>query len=453
MEVPMSETRTFGVFVELETEARAAASLDGLFFHMVNGTRRLVTCRQALVVRLASGRRPVVEAASNVAAVDRRSPFLQWFEVGVRHLVTQVDLGEVRTLDVRDFPASSTAEWSDWCPPLALWLPLKNSDGQLLGGLWLARDEPWQEPERVLLARLGDCFGHAWESLILRSRGKHRTGRMSRYRTFLRRAAGLALIALTAAGLMAPVHQSALAPAEVVAEKPSVNAAPMDGVIRAVLVRPSQSVTKGEPLFAFDDTKLMAEAKLARANLELARAELNKARQAAFLDRRAKADVAVRTEQLRLREAELAFAETLLERVIVRAEIDGIAVFSSEQDWIGRPVRTGERVMMVAAPESAILRIDLAANDVIALPDGAPVTLFLGIDPLSPIAARVVRHSYEAQPTVDGTMAFRLDARFEGNVRPRIGLRGIAKVHGREVPLFMFLFRRPMAAIRQFLGI
>jgi hypothetical protein len=87
------------------------------------------------------------------------------------------------------------------------------------------------------------------------------------------------------------------------------------------------------------------------------------------------------------------------------------------------------------------------------LPEGALVSLFLGTAPLSPVPARLVRSSYEARPLPNGTLAFRLDAEFTGPERPRIGLRGTAKVQGRTVPLFLFLFRRPLSALRQFLGV
>ena len=109
--------------------------------------------------------------------------------------------------------------------------------------------------------------------------------------------------------------------------------------------------------------------------------------------------------------------------------------------------------MTVAAPGDAALRVHLAADDAIDLPADAAVTLFLGVDPLTPVPARLVRFSYAATAQADGTPAYALDARFTREPRPRIGLRGTAKVHGRPVPLFLFLFRRPLAAARQFLGI
>jgi len=53
-------------------------------------------------------------------------------------------------------------------------------------------------------------------------------------------------------------------------------------------------------------------------------------------------------------------------------------------------------------------------------------------------------------------MAYRLRARFvddDGATPPRVGLKGTAKLYGETVPLAVYLFRRPLAAIRQHLGV
>ena len=282
------------------------------------------------------GKRPAVRAASNLATIDHRAPFVQWFERVLRHLGGNDGLAESRPIEATDLPEGEIASWREWCPPRTLWLPLKGGDGRLAGGLWLARDTPWTDAERLLLSRLGDCYAHAWRGLCSGGRvgGRHRV-------PWLRRAVWAILAVLVAASMTVPVRQSVLAPAEVVAETPRVAAAPLDGSIREVLVRPNQPVQKGDRLFILDDMALKAEAALARANLDVARAELARARQGAFQNAQAKADVEVRTERLRLRQAELAHAEERLGRVVVRAEADGRRHFfpASRTGSVGRSER------------------------------------------------------------------------------------------------------------------
>jgi multidrug resistance efflux pump len=150
--------------------------------------------------------------------------------------------------------------------------------------------------------------------------------------------------------------------------------------------------------------------------------------------------------------AERDYARELLARTEVRAERDGIAVFAAAQRGIGRPVQTGERLMEIADPNQAELRIDLAVADALDFQPGAEVGLFLDSDPLHRHDARLQRLAYEAQALSSGQIAYRLDAEF-AEVPPRIGLRGTAKLYGERVPLALFLLRRPLAALRQTLGL
>src|SRR5690606_22533908 len=136
----------------------------------------------------------------------------------------------------------------------------------------------------------------------------------------------------------------------------------------------------------------------------------------------------------------------------VRAERAGIAVFADAERLTGKPVQTGERLMQIADPTQAELRIELSVGDAIALQPGAEIALFLDSDPLNRRDARLQRSAYEAQTTAAGQLAYRLDAGFVA-APPRIGLRGTAKLFGDRAPLAYYLMRRPLAAARQSLGL
>ena len=52
-------------------------------------------------------------------------------------------------------------------------------------------------------------------------------------------------------------------------------------------------------------------------------------------------------------------------------------------------------------------------------------------------------------------MAYRVTAELarDDSAKPRIGSRGTAKLYGPNVPLAFYLFRRPFAVARQWLGL
>jgi hypothetical protein len=174
----------------------------------------------------------------------------------------------------------------------------------------------------------------------------------------------------------------------------------------------------------------------------------------AFLDARSKGEVAVLEARAAQRKAELEFTEEQLARIAVRADRAGIAVFRDPTDWIGRPVGTGERVLIVADPTRVEVRMNLSVDDLVRFEEAARVQLFLNTDPLNPLEAVLTEASYEAVPTGEGVLAYRLTAQLSGDgPPPRIGLKGTAKIYGESVRLIWFLLRKPVSAARRALGI
>ncbi len=436
-QAPGLAERVFAQFLALERQARAAKDLDRLAYTLVNDGQTLFGFRHAAL--LIAGK---VRALTGISLVEPHAPFVAFVERAAGQLLAQErsSLGQVVTPDSLDEQAR--ADWRELSAAAVYWLPLLDRQGQLFGGLWIAREQLWSEAEQALLGQLGDCYAHAWLALQPRKPWRLRWPR--------RRIVAVAAVALLL--LLLPVRQSVLAPAEVVPLDGQVVAAPLDGVIAEFLVEPNQPVRKGETLLRFDATGIRAQVDVAERSLSVAEAELKANTQRAFADAEANARIDLFAARVEQKRAELHYARELLARSEVKAERDGIAVFADAQRWLGRPVQTGERLMEIAEPSQAELRIELAVADALDFAADAPVALFLDSDPLHRHGARLRRLAYEAQPNASGQLAYRLDARFD-QAPPRIGLRGTAKVYAASVPLGLYLLRRPLAALRQTLGL
>lgn len=448
MNQPDKNILFLSTLLQLEASARQVETVEGLHFSMVNELRRAIDYRFAAVM---SGDgvscKGHIAAASGVAVLDRDAPMVRWLDRVAARLARQPEAGSVHSVDPLRLTENERAEWAEWCPPEVVWCPLITAGGRQLGALWLARDKPWDKSELLVVERLAGCYAHAWLAL---------TGGKGPQPAFTHRLRwpALAVLALATLGMAIPVSQSALAPVEIVATEPMVVAAPIDGVIARFLVTPNQPVTAGQPLFAFDDTTLRNQATVTERTLGIAQAELHQAVQGAFGDRKQAGQMALLEAQVQLRTAELDFARSLLERVVVKAGRAGTAVFSDANDWIGRPVVVGQRILQIADSERVEARIALPVRDAIALEPGAPIDLFLDNDPLGRLSAKLVTASFEADMTPAGVLAYRLTATLEpGHAPPRIGLQGTANVHGRSVPVLLYLFRRPLTALRQWLGV
>jgi hypothetical protein len=431
------------VLLQLEKRVRAA-NADELAFIMVNETLSVVSYRQALLWRGTPSKRIV--AASGVSLPDANAPYIVWAARLCAHLEGDASK-ELREIKFSDVPPEIAAEWNEWAAANMVWVPLPPH----LGALVLARDEPLSETDRNLLILLADAYAHAWRGLLskrsLREKVIVPTGRRRR----LMIAGGIVL--LLALSLF-PVRQSVLAPAEIIPREPVVARAPLEGVVDQVLVTPNQQVAEGQTLFALDPRRLRNQLAVSLRAQEAAEAELRQARQLSVVDQKARATLPTLQGKLDQQAAEVVYLREQLERIDVKASQAGLAIFDDPNDWLGRPVAVGERVMLIADPQKVEVEVRLPAADAIDLENEAPVRLFLNIDPERARDATLTFASYQAQKGPDGILAYRVKARFdEGEPLPRIGLKGTAKLYAAHVPLIYAILRRPIAALRQWIGL
>ncbi|MDX1375568.1 MAG: biotin/lipoyl-binding protein [Burkholderiales bacterium] len=434
--------------LHLEGRARAARDLAELDFVIANETWQLASYRQAAVFRRDALGRPSLAAVSGLAVLEGDSPFTLWMTRLAAHAWQAFP--EARAFTLRDVPAEFAEGWMEWLPAQVLFVPLAGPDGERIGAALYGRDEPWGTAVIGQFARLHEAYGYSLWALT-------RAGSLGgRLKARLRRSSWLLKLALVAAllALLIPVRMSVLAPAEVIALKAQVVAAPMDGVVEAFQVQPNQEVAQDQALFTLDSTTLASRREVALKALEVARADALLAAQKAFESDESRAELAVREGRVREREAELAYIDAQLARVQVRAPAAGIAVYGDPNDWIGKPVQTGERIVLLADPADAGVLVWLPVADAINLEAGAEIRLFLHVAPLQPLAAALTQTSYQATPSPDGIAAYRIRGRFAGDAGiARIGLKGTAKVYGERKPLAYLVFRRPLATLREWTGL
>ncbi|MCA0422560.1 MAG: HlyD family efflux transporter periplasmic adaptor subunit, partial [Proteobacteria bacterium] len=452
-------------FIDLENAFRRARTKEDLRLAMVNGARQLAPYAAALLLECAAsplkkamrGEKPAwrAVAASDVAAVDTASPLARQVEQVVSTLAgldrealstcQQVDLakeaGEPMLADLLRYCAAM---------PHMLWLPLRTPDGEMLGGFVAFQERPWNQTEITLLQGLASPYSHAWAAL--NNAGYDMRKRLDRWLGTARKIHVLPIILALAA--LAPVRFSALATAEIVGGQPMMIAAPLDGVVQDVLVSPGETVAAGQTLVSFVDTKLRNEVEVARKAHAVAWAKYQRAMHTVVANHRENQEVAIAKADADVAEAQLALTEDMLNRVKVVAPEAGVAIFTARADWMGRPVVTGERIMEIVDPAVVEVRIELPVADGIAFESGTTVKVFLDGQPLSAREATLSTMSYRPVANAENQMVYRLLATFaEGQTPPRLGARGTARIDGPFVPLGFYIFRRPLAALRQKLGL
>ncbi len=453
--------------IYLTRRARHAASIEALAFIAVNETHLLTAYRQAALWIETSG----LVALSGVTAVETNAPYCQWLQRVVTEIcrTASADFGTVR-FSAAELTPELGSEWGEWLPSHALYLPLT---GGFAGGLLLAREAQWTDEEIGLLTEWIDAWTASWalrhkptawqalrawltELRSLRPNEVFREwitlARAGAWRELWQRK-GLRWSLLSVAICLLPVRLTVLAPGELVPANPAVVRAPMEGIIDRVLVQPNQTVKAGTPLFDFDQTALGGRIAVAEQGQATVEAEYRQAAQQALFDSKSKAQLSLVQGRLAEKKAEAEYLRELQNRAGVVAPQDGIVMFGDVSEWVGRPVTTGERVMVVAAETDSEVEAWLSPGDMIDLPTDAAVKLYLNTSPFSPVSAtlRYVAHSAQQRP--DGTFAYRLRARIdEGESKPRVGLKGSAKVAGHRVPLIYWILRKPLATLRVMAG-
>ena len=436
--------------ISLERAARKATSIEHLAFVAVNETHRLIDYYQCLLWRCSPEGKVRIQSISGVSEIDRHSPAGLSLQRLVQVIFERQNDSVINPITRDHIPSKMQQEWDEWLPAHGLWCPFVRPTGEIFAGLLITRDAAFEQAEISLLAPLVEAYAHAWSALEAREKTPYR-GLLNLLR---RRSLRIAALVVLIGVLALPIRESALAPAEVIPRQALLVATPVKGVIKEFHVQPNELVTGGQLLFSLDDTEFKSQHAIAAKSLEVARADYLRSAQKSFSDAQSKSEVELLRVRVEQKQLEKNYSETLLKRTKVRADRTGIAVFTDANDWIGKPVEIGERILMLADPEQAEIQIWLAVEDSINLEPGSEVQVFLNTDPTSPLTAQIRQTSYQPNKTPEGNLAFHLKAELEpAQEIPRIGLKGTAKVYGQSVSVFYYIIRRPLSALRQTLGI
>jgi len=440
---------TLGSLLQIEQDVRQAESESAVEFIAVNDTWRVLPYRQAALWRSGTDRRPAVKLVSGLADLPGDSPFRQWLNQAIREISADTPPGKARIVTAEALPEALRDGWSEWMPATAVAVPLPTPRGGTVGGLWLAVEAAPAEAELVLVERLAWAYGqslwawrpHApiWHTWLRQLKAQRRNRR---------------LWLAAAAIVLFPMRLTALAPAEIVGKDAKLIAAPADGVVAKFYVAPNQAVKAGAPLFALDDTTVRNRYEVADKSRAVAQADYLRATQKSFNDEASKAELASLKAKFEEKVAEAQYTKDLFERIQVEAPEAGIAVFSDPNDWLGKPVQTGERIVQLADPKRVQIDIHLPVDDALNLEAGAQVKLYLNVSPLGAVDGTLTQASYEPALAPEGFVAYRLKADLDPDeTPPRIGLKGTAKLYGHWAPLIYHVLRKPLAVFRRTLGV
>lgn len=328
-----------------------------------------------------------------------------------------------------------------------LWLPLwldKNNNNPPQYFLWVEKwgGRIWEKNEIELLEHIALFLGHALVNP--KPEKSEKKGRILKILGIIFLLVFLAL----------PVPSSVTAPAQVVPERPHYIFAPMDGIIKELLVRPGQHIEKGDIVFRYDARVLDKRLEEAHRNVAVAKAKLVRLQGAAYRDPEARSELPVQRLEVKRAEADVTFFAKQLALSEVRTGRSGVVVLDDPDALIGAAIQTGQAILSVADPSSTKIRVMVPATDSAWVAMDAQVEMRLDTDPFNRLPASVSRKGFEVVRSDNGIPSVMVEAKWNdtfSDVNP--GQRGTVKIYGDKTRLGIQLLRKPLSAIRSMFGI
>ena len=422
--------------LELQKQIRDADRVEDIGFLAANKVHALIPYQQAIFwIKKTDGIE--LKTLSGTGTLDQNSPYAIWLRSFINKQIS-------RSEDIIEFfGRDSEGEWLSDHNHL---VRFKNDQEGLIGGLWIESSSIFSDQQVDLLKEISECFTQALTIAYLRQRSTSFVGAigLGRYRKWMMW--GILIL------FFLPVRLSITAPAEIVPDNPVSVTMPFDGVLDDIDVDAGDTVTEGQILAQMDQIQLKTDMDRARQALEAARKNLSRAGFESLRTEDKKTDLQKLRSEIEIKEIEYAFAKEKFEKSILMAPSDGVAIFSDKSALMGRPLATGEKIMVIADPKESELLIRIPVHAMLPVRVGQDLSFFTTTSPLSSKAARITSIGYQASADADGLMTYKVRAAIH-DPSLRIGWKGTAKIRTDWSILGYALLRRPMIALRNLLGI
>jgi len=431
--------------IGLEKKTREAKTQDELNFVVANETRQIIDFVNSFLLLKAPTNKFQVKATSDLATVDRTAPLITYVENIVNN--SGVNLKEIQNLELDKVSKKLKLKKPKNIPENFLFIPILSPQKGLQGYLLLSRNEKFIENEIELSRHLSVTYGHAFNTFLTDFSLKNF------FKKYLFGSRSWIVILAIIFISIIPIKITSTAPVEVVPKNPILITSPFDGVVKNIVANNNDKVNSGDLLVLLEDTDLLNNYNLAKQSLQVSEKELLRSRQSSFTDNEEKARLAELVAQVELKKAEVESNGERLKNTKLYASQKGIAIVDQKNEWQGRPVSVGEKIMTVANPDKVEFLVWLPVKDSLIIRENSDVKVFLDINPIKPLEGKLLRASYEPSLSPEEVLSYKIGVSYEGEVPPRIGLRGTAKIYGSKVTLFYYLFRKPITFVRQLIGI
>lgn len=236
--------------------------------------------------------------------------------------------------------------------------------------------------------------------------------------------------------------------ADFMLKSPEITAAyaKYDGFVTQCLKQDGEQVRKGEVIVRFDTAQLQYRLANAKLALKEAEADLNLAQQNAFTDEKNLGKVKLLQARCNILAVSVKEAEWYLKNSEIKSPADGILVLADEraERLIGKSVRIGEKLFEVYGGYGIVAEIMVSEQDSSILLGPFDPELFLHTAPEKGLHGKILSVSQYPVLNEKKSYSYPVRIRLEDNEREklRFGMRGVARLSGKDVSLGYYLFKK-----------
>ena len=213
------------------------------------------------------------------------------------------------------------------------------------------------------------------------------------------------------------------APAKIEGAVQRVMAAPVEGYVKQVHVRPGDRVKAGQLLAELADEDQRLEQRKAQGEL----AQLENSYGTALI-KQDRAEVGIAFAKLEAARSQVELIQARLERTQIHAPFDGIVISGDLTQSLGAPVKKGETLMTLAPEHDFRVIVEVDERDIGDVRLGQPGYLARSALPIETFPVHVLRITPVATAG-QGRNYFEVEAQFKGEAKElRPGLLGVAKI-------------------------
>jgi hypothetical protein len=424
----------------LHRQAQDAETISAFAHIAVNETVKIIPYKQAIFWLQEDGVTKLHTASGN-ASLEKLSPAMISLQSEIKKAISEREQREIS-------PHIIGPKTSQGIKPKSLSVLLETKEEGLLGGLYLERDEAFSEADFHILSEL--AFSYAQALAVKNYRGRS----LWQYSKQSVKKVKIPLIIFSLVLLCWPVRLTATAPAEIVAQNPTVVSVPFNGTLENIAVDPGDRVVEGQVIAQMEALNLESLRDNTQQQLEIARMQLSQIRREALSESEKRQDLRRLENEIILKEIEFEHAKEQLKLSAIRAPRDGVAIYADKNELQGKPVQTGDSIMTIADPLEGAVRIRVPSDSMIPIKTDTEIRFFLNVAPLKGYNAIIESIGYQATQDPDGLLSYKIKARLADNhPNIRIGWKGTAKIYGDRVILGYALLRRPITLLRNLTGL